>query len=77
MEDVTIGGQLDNDIVEQMASLGFSPEIVLDSISNDKYDVAASTYYLLLARKLKNKGVVEYVFPLVVAYFVDFIGCTF
>ena len=54
-------GEVDTDIVEQMASLGFAPEMVRDSLSHDKYDVAGSTYYLLLARKLKNKGIVEYV----------------
>lgn len=43
------------DIIEQMESLGFPREQAMDSIVNNRYDVAASTYYLLLSRKFKAR----------------------
>lgn len=48
---------VDPDIVEQMSSLGFPREQAMDSVVNNRYDVAASTYYLLLSRKTKARTI--------------------
>jgi MAP/microtubule affinity-regulating kinase len=47
--------EVDPAVVEQMETLGFPREQALDSIVNNRYDIAASTYYLLASRKFKSQ----------------------
>ncbi len=47
--------QIDIEIINQMEALGFVRDHAIECVINSKYDVAASTYYLLAARKLKTK----------------------
>ncbi|ELR14943.1 MAP/microtubule affinityregulating kinase [Acanthamoeba castellanii str. Neff] len=51
----SLSHEVDPDVVEQMESLGFPREQALDSIVNNRYDIAASTYYLLASRKFKSR----------------------
>jgi len=51
----TLPHEVDPEIVEQMEILGFPREQALDAIVNNRYDVAASTYYLLFSRKHRSR----------------------